>query len=54
MYIDKNIWREFKGTWSLKLNDACIASQNTFIHEIAGQTMLDDGVYQVQKQAIKT
>ena len=54
MYIDKNVWTEFKGKWSLKLNDACLASKNTFIHEIAGQTMLDDGVYQVQKQVIKT
>ena len=52
MYIDIGIWNEYSGNWTLTLNDARTESQNTFIHEIAGRTILDDGKYIVQRDVI--
>lgn len=52
MYIDADVWKEFKGVWSLKLHDACVESEKTFSYDYAGRVMLDDGVYTVQKDII--
>lgn len=52
MFVDKDVWTEYMGTWTLKLHDACVASEKTFSYAFAGRVMIEDGVYEVQKDII--